>query len=136
MDIGSRELSTIMECGDVIDVDGELRMYYVGFGNEAKFYIRWLSHKTDGGRSFVRKFKTQLLIVTWQVVYRSHSFHQAFIRWVLQSMVLRGVFMGNHFWEVLHNIAVVDSPDGFRFDANQGAAVSRAKEISSALQSL
>tara|TARA_Y100000589_G_scaffold328974_1_gene374324 strand:+ start:1876 stop:2799 length:924 start_codon:yes stop_codon:yes gene_type:complete len=123
-----------MLLGDVIDVDGELRMYYVGFqlATKAKFLaFGGLATSTDGGRTFVRKFKTP-------VIDRDDS--GLFIRAIhsirrLSDGSFRAWYSEGCSWEIIsgkpfpnYNIAVVDSPDGFRFDANQGAAVAVGRE--------
>ena len=123
-----------MLLGDVIDVDGELRMYYVGFqlATKAKFLaFGGLATSTDGGRSFVRKFKTPVIdrddsVLFIRAIHSIRSFSDGSFRaWYSEGCS----------WEIIsgkpfpnYNIAVVDSPDGLRFDANQGAAVAVGRE--------
>ena len=123
-----------MLLGDVIDVDGELRMYYVGFqlATKAKFLaFGGLATSADGGRTFVRKFKTPVI---------DRDDNGLFIRAIhsirrLSDGSFRAWYSEGCSWEIIsgkpfpnYNIAVVDSPDGFRFDANQGAAVAVGRE--------
>ena len=91
-----------MLLGDVIDVDGELRMYYVVFSwQQSEIFNSVASLSTDGGRTFVRKFKTPVIDRddSGLFIRAIHSIRRlsdgSFRAWYSR------VFMGNHFWEAL-----------------------------------
>ena len=122
-----------MLLGDFIEVDGQLRMYYVGFqlGTKAKFLAYGgMAVSNDNGKSFKRFSQSPIIDRDDKGLFirAIHGIKQ------LKNGSFRIWFSEGASWEIINNkpypnysIATLDSPDGLTFEKNTGKPINIQK---------
>jgi hypothetical protein len=118
-----------MLLGDLIEVDGEIRMYYVGFQLATK--VKFLAYgglaiSSDGGDTFSRYSNAPVIERDDPGLYirAIHGISK------LANGKYRAWYSEGNSWEMIngnpyprYSIAVVDSPDGLQFEKNAGRPI-------------